>query len=178
MAFMHLSHPEKALLYASKTLLGCLISWYGLQWAGIDHPIWAVITVLIISDPDVRTTLALSQARAINTAVGCAIGMITIWLVGYSPVASLFGAALTVFVILMIDRYPVNWRLAPATVVIVMDAGRYAETRNEELLLALTRLMEIALGCVVAISLAWIYTKLIDKVRARRNAPLPHADGE
>ncbi|MDT6939468.1 hypothetical protein RI570_04825 [Brucella pseudogrignonensis] len=32
----------------------------------------------IISDPDVRNTLALSQTRAINTAVGCIIGMITI----------------------------------------------------------------------------------------------------
>lgn len=178
MAFVHLSHPEKALLYASKTLLGCLICWFALQWAGIEHPIWAVITVLIISDPDVRTTLALSQARAINTAVGCVIGMITIWLVGYSPIASLFGAALTVFVILMIDRYPVNWRLAPATVVIVMDAGRFAQTRNEELLLALSRLIEIALGCVVAIALAWIYTRLIERVRAHRQQRSPHAGGE
>jgi len=104
--------------------------------------------------------------------------MATIWLVGYSPVASLFGAAPTVFVILMIDRYPVNWRLAPATVVIVMDAGRFAQTRNEELLLALKRLMEIALGCVVAITLAWIYTKIIERVRAHRRPTPPQADGE
>ncbi|MDT6939467.1 hypothetical protein RI570_04820 [Brucella pseudogrignonensis] len=57
---------------------------------------------------------------------------------GYSPVASLFGEAFTVFMILMTDRYPFNWRLAPATVLIVMDAGRFLQTSSKELLLALT----------------------------------------
>ncbi|KAB2698635.1 FUSC family protein [Ochrobactrum sp. Kaboul] len=166
MTLPHLTNPGKALLYASKTLLGCLICWFALRWVGIEHPIWAVITVLIISDPDVRATLALAQARAINTAVGCTIGMLTIWIFGYSPLASLFGAALTVLLILMIDKYPINWRLAPATVVIVMDAGRFAQTRNEELLLALSRLVEIALGCAVAIALAWVYTRIIGRIKA------------
>jgi uncharacterized membrane protein YccC len=59
-----------------------------------------------------------------------------------------------------------------------MDAGRFAQTRNEELLLALSRLIEIALGCVVAIILAWIYTKLIEKVRAHRQPSRPQAEGE
>lgn len=168
MSIAHLTNPGKALLYASKTLLGCLICWFALRWTGIEHPIWAVITVLIISDPDVRATLALAQARAINTAVGCAIGMMTIWIFGYSPVASLFGAALTVLIILMIDVYPANWRLAPATVVIVMDAGRFAASRREELLLAMARLVEIALGCAVAIALAWLYTRIIARLKARQ----------
>jgi uncharacterized membrane protein YccC len=71
-----------------------------------------------------------------------------------------------VLLILMIDKYPINWRLAPATVVIVMDAGRFAQTRNEELLLALSRLVEIALGCAVAIALAWVYTRIIGRIKA------------
>ncbi|MNL85997.1 hypothetical protein D3C87_2145200 [compost metagenome] len=59
-----------------------------------------------------------------------------------------------------------------------MDAGRFAQSRNEELLLALSRLIEIALGCAVAIALAWIYTRLIERVRARRQQPSTHAEGE
>lgn len=168
MNFPHLSRPGRALLYASKTLAGCLICWFVLRGFGIEQPIWAIITVLIISDPDVQTTLGLAKARSINTAVGCAIGMLTIWLFGYSPFASLFGAALTVLIILMIDKYPVNWRLAPATVVIVMDAGRLAASRNEELLLALARLAEIIFGSLVAIALAWIYTRIIAAIRKRK----------
>lgn len=148
-------------------MLGCLICWFGLQFAGIEHPIWAVITVLIVSDPDVRTTLGLAEARAINTMTGCLIGMGTIVLFGYSPVASLFGAALTVLLILMIDKYPANWRLAPATVVIVMDAGRLAQTRTEELLYALSRMGEIAVGSIVAIGLAMVYTRILEAIRAR-----------
>ncbi|MBN9046123.1 MAG: FUSC family protein [Rhizobiales bacterium] len=168
MTLPHLTNPGKALLYASKTLLGCLISWFVLRWAGIEHPVWSVITVFLISDPDVNTTLALAKARTINTAVGCSIGMLTIWTFGYSPLASMFGAALTVLIILVIDVYPSNWRLAPATVVIVMDAGRDAATRSEEMLLALVRLGEIAFGCAVAIALAWIYTRIIADLRKRK----------
>jgi len=150
----------KALIYASKTLLGALICWYGLLFLGVANPIWAVITVMIVSDPDVTTTLNLAEARAINTAVGCAVGLVTMLLFGYSPEASLFAAAFTVFVIMLIDRYPANWRLAPATVIILMDAGRLATSHREEITYALLRLIEIAVGCAVAIALAGLYTYL------------------
>ncbi|GAB1583334.1 FUSC family protein [Phyllobacterium phragmitis] len=162
---------RKALTYASKTLLGALICWYGLLLLGVANPIWAVITVMIVSDPDVTTTLNLAEARAINTAVGCAVGLATMLLFGYSPEASLFAAAFTVFVIMLIDRYPANWRLAPATVIILMDAGRLASSHREEITYALLRLVEIAVGCAVAIALAGLYTYL-----ARRKKQEPEAN--
>ncbi len=90
-----------------------------------------------------------------------------IWLVGYSPVISLFAAAITVGVVVMIDNYPSNWRLAPATVVIIMDAGSAAQTSDQELWLALSRFLEITLGCVVALSVAWIYSRAIMTIRKR-----------
>lgn len=167
MAFVHFSNLGKALHYASQTFIGCLISWFALRGIGIEHPIWSMMTVFIVSDPDIHTTLSLARVRAINTAVGCTIGMVMIWLVGYSPVISLFAAAITVGVVVMIDNYPSNWRLAPATVVIIMDAGSAAQTSDQELWLALSRFLEITLGCVVALSVAWIYSRAIMTIRKR-----------
>lgn len=168
MALVHFSHPGRALHYASQTLIGCIISWFVLRGAGIEHPIWSMMTVFIVSDPDIHTTLSLARVRALNTAVGCAVGMAMIWFFGYSPVLSLFAAAITVFFLVMIDNYPSNWRLAPATVIIIMDAGSAAQTRDQELWLALSRLGEITLGCAVALSVAWIYSRAIAALQARK----------
>jgi uncharacterized membrane protein YccC len=149
----------RSLRYASKTLIGSLICWFGLVWAGIADPVWAVITVMIVGDPDITTTAELARARAINTMVGCFVGLSVLLVFGYSPLAALVAAALTVMVVMLIDRYPTNWRLAPATVMIVVDAGRLAQTHGEEIQYSLLRMAEIAVGCTVALGLSVIYTR-------------------
>ncbi|PRD43866.1 FUSC family protein [Phyllobacterium phragmitis] len=158
-----LDRIKKALVYASKMFLGAAICWYGLLLMGVSNPIWAVITVLIVSDPDVTTAFNLAKTRTLNTAVGCTVGLTTMLIFGYSPEASVFMMALTVFVIMLIDHYPANWRLAPATVFIVMDAGRLAATQREEITYAMLRMLEIAVGCAVALALAGLYTYLAER---------------
>ena len=168
---------RRALLYASKTLLGGLICWYGLIALGVSDPVWAVITVMIVSDPDLSTAVGLAQARIINTSVGCLIGFASLALFGYSPLLPLVAAAVTVSIVILIDHYPTNWRLAPVTVYILVDAGRMAATYAEELELALKRAGEIAFGCGVALLLAFAYTRLIGAWSASHPQP-PAAGGD
>ena len=149
----------RSLRYASKTLIGSVICWFGLVWAGIADPVWAVITVMIVGDPDITTTAELAKARAINTAVGCVVALSVLLVFGYSPLAALIAAALTIMVVMLIDRYPTNWRLAPVTVMIVVDAGRLAQTHGEAIQFSLLRMAEIAVGCTVALGLAAIDTR-------------------
>ena len=168
-----LSIPQKSILYASKTFLGGAICWYGLTALGMPHPIWSVITVMIVSDPDLTTTRTLVAARIINTLVGCAVGLLAMLLFGYSPLVSLAAAAVTVLLITAIKDYPTNWRLAPVTVVILMDAGRLAANHRDQITYALLRAGEITIGCCVALFLAMLYTRLIVKAQARKHAA-PH----
>lgn len=154
---------QKAVIYASKIFLASVICWYSLSWAGVANPIWSVITVLVVSDPNLSTTLGLSKVRAINTIVGCAFGITSIFLFGYSPLITITTAALTVLFVNGVSRYPANWRLAPVTVVILMDAGRLADNHAAELYYAWMRVSEIAVGCIVALGLAGIYTKLAER---------------
>lgn len=173
MKFFHITNPMRALLYASKTTIGCLICWNVLEYFGVEDPIWALLTILIVSDPDIHTTLDMARERGINTGVGCLVGVLTIFIAGYSPVVTLFAAAVTTFIVLVIDVYPVNWRLAPSTVIIVVDGARHAVTLNDEVVQTGMRLLEIAFGCIVAIGLAWIYTNVF--AVWRRYHPLPDA---
>ncbi len=156
-----LTIPQKSVLYASKTLLGGLVCWYGLSWLGVPHPIWSVITVMIVSDPDLTATRTLVHARIVNTLVGCVMGLLAMLIFGYSPLASIITAAVTVLLITSIKDYPTNWRLAPVTVVILMDAGRLAANHKDEFSYALLRAGEITFGCCVALFLAMLYTRLL-----------------
>lgn len=155
---------QKAFLYASKALIGCVIAWYGLQSLGIDNPIWAVITVMLVSDPDFNTTRELAQARIINTIIGCAVGLSMLLVFGYSPQLALVAMALTVLIVTSIPQYPTNWRLAPVTVLILMDAGRLAANHTQEVHYALLRGAEIGVGCVIAMILALIYSRAVHKM--------------
>lgn len=153
--------PRKPILYAAKTFIGGIVCWYTLTWFGVLDPIWGVITIILVTDPDIDTTTSLAKARIINTIVGCFMSLISLMLFDYSPLVVLATAALTVFLITAYERYPSNWRLAPVTVVILMDAARQASTHADELHYALMRAGEIAFGCLIAWFLAHIYTHLI-----------------
>lgn len=155
---------RKALLYASKTFLGATICWYGLQFCGIANPVWAVITVILISDPDLTTTFGLAKARTINTLVGCFFGLGSLLLFGYNPALTLLTVALTVLCVTLIEKYPANWRLAPATVIILMDASRGATSHQEEINYVLMRVGEIGAGSAVALILSALYTKYAFKI--------------
>ncbi len=157
---LKLALSHKSFVYASKVLMASLICWYSLTLAGIPNPIWAVITVFVVSDPDLNTTFGLAKVRGLNTIVGCAIGLASIFYFGYSPLVMILSAAFTVMLVMRVPRYPVNWRLAPVTVVILMDAGRLAQTHEEEFHYVMLRVMEIGVGSIVSLALAGLYTKL------------------
>jgi len=159
----HFSLTQKSLFYAAKTLLGAGICWYALMWCGVANPIWAVITVIIVSDADLSGTAALAKARVINTAVGCLSGIVSLLVFGYSPMICLLTAAITVLFVTSLQYYPANWRLAPVTVIILMDAGRQAVGKEEAILYALLRTAEISVGCVVALVLAFAFSRIAIK---------------
>ena len=43
---------ENAFIYIVKLLTGSLIVWYGLRAVGIPEPIWAMISLIVVTEPD------------------------------------------------------------------------------------------------------------------------------
>ncbi|PZP55362.1 MAG: FUSC family protein [Micavibrio aeruginosavorus] len=175
---LKLAISHKSFVYSSKVFIASLICWYSLTLMGIANPIWAVITVFVVSDPDLNTTFGLAKVRGLNTIVGCTIGLASIFYFGYSPLVMIMAAAFTVLFVMRVPRYPVNWRLAPVTVVILMDAGRLASTHEEELHYVMLRVLEIGVGSFVSLGLAGLYTRLAKPHAVKTEPPTPPANSE
>lgn len=151
---------KKSLLYASNTFLSAVLCWYGLILLGIQDPIWGIITVVFVSDPDFKNVIHLSKIRGINTIAGGFIGITSLLLFGYSPLNCFFTISATVLLITSISHYPSNWRLAPATVIILMDAGRQASGQAAEIHDALARALEIGFGCLASIIIMLLHAEV------------------
>lgn len=156
----HLSLTQKSLLYASKIFIGAMACWGALLLFGIHNPLWAIITVVLVSDPDFNAARTLVIARVTNTVVGCTVGFFALTVFGYTLPVAIITITLLVLLITSISNYPANWRLAPVTVLILLDASRNAATAQQEMHFALLRAVEIGVGSLVAWVLALIYTRL------------------
>jgi uncharacterized membrane protein YccC len=172
MPHAHFSLTQKSLIYAVKTLLGATICWYGLSWVSGVNPLWAIISVIIVSDTDFSGTMTLAKTRVLNTIVGCVSAMCSLILFGYGPWVCFLTAAATVLFITSIDFYPTNWRLAPVTVVIVMDAARHVADKKTGIFYGLIRTGEIIGGCAVALCLAYLFSYVL---RIKKKIPADQA---
>ena len=73
MAFELINPKKNALVYIIKILCGSLILWYGLPLLGFEEPYWAMISLIIVTDPDMNLARANFKARLINTLTGCVV---------------------------------------------------------------------------------------------------------
>ncbi|MFT2598202.1 FUSC family protein, partial [Escherichia coli] len=80
---------KNALAYLVKILSGCLILWYGLRALGIEEPYWAMISLIIVTEPDMTVAKANFRARLINTISGCIVSCIALVVFGPTFLAML-----------------------------------------------------------------------------------------
>ena len=128
----------------------------------ISQKIWALISVIIVSEPDFETIRKTMSARIINTVAGCVIGLVFIYAFGATQWSMLSGVALAVFISTSFKNYPASWKLAPVTVVIVMikSVVDNAVLKDAESL-AVERTLEVLYGSFVAFILGWIASMFI-----------------
>ncbi|EJN08809.1 FUSC family protein [Herbaspirillum sp. YR522] len=169
-------NPRKnALAYLVKILSGCLILWFGLRAVGIAEPYWAMISLIIVTEPDMTMAKANFRARVINTLSGCIVSCIALVIFGPTFLAMLVALTAAVIVAMLLQNYPSNWRLGPATVVILLSAAFTGNGLGEELHLALMRVGEVIIGSTVALLQTVVYIWLINR-RKQKTAEVPPAD--
>ncbi|MGL5892350.1 MAG: FUSC family protein [Bacteroidia bacterium] len=153
-----------ALLYAARILLGCLITWWSLFYLTDTKKIWAIISVIIVSEPDFTSIRQSMVSRIINTVTGCVLGLIFIAVFGlnfWSMIGAVGASAITATTF---PNYPSSWKLAPVTVIIIMmpvlpDGYNW----DDSLLTALMRTGEVLYGSFVAFVLGWLFTEFFKK---------------
>jgi uncharacterized membrane protein YccC len=159
MDFQFISPKKNALVYLIKIMTGSLITWYGLRALGLQEPYWALISLIIVTEPDVNMAKANFRARLINTLNGCVVACSALVILGPGFLSLLAALATSVLVAMLWQNYPANWRLGPATVVILMAAAIGGKGLHQELQYALLRVGEVIAGSTVALlqSLAYTY---------------------
>jgi uncharacterized membrane protein YccC len=160
MEFHFITPRKNALVYIIKILSGSLILWYGLRALGLQEPYWAMISLIIVTEPDMTVAKANFKARLVNTISGCVIACLSLVLFGTSFFAMLIAMTLAVIVAMLWQNYPSNWRLGPVTVVILMSAAFSGGGMDEELHLAFLRVSEVMAGSIVALLQTVIYMQI------------------
>ena len=153
-----ISLKKNAFVYATKLVTGSVIVWYGLRACHITHPYWAILSLIIVTEPELALARKKYFARVINTSTGTLVAGLCIWFLGASFATLLLAMSTAVMIAMTVERYPGNWRNAPNTAVILMAAALEGAGLPEEARLAGLRVLEVFTGSSVALAQTYIYT--------------------
>jgi len=150
----YLSDPL-ALHYAVRIFIGTVFLWILLQRADDTNAIWAIITMVFVTEPHMRTALDTFRLRIYNTAVGCAIALIALLIVGPRAWTVPIGVTLAVLFSTRTPESPAAWRTTPVAAGVVLTGGLAGNSWAAGLQIALIRAGEVLLGGLTAVAIAW-----------------------
>jgi uncharacterized membrane protein YccC len=145
--------------YAVSIFIATTILWILVKEVGDANPIWAVSSMVATSDPQVKQAMATLCGRVLNTLLGCAVGLVFVWL-GHTAWQLPFAMAVTVILSSYYVRIPAMWRQAPITAAIVIAGGLQHHQKLTAMEQGMHRVVEVLLGCLVGIVVAWGLSKV------------------
>jgi len=149
--------PQPAgMQYAVRILAGCIIVWFILERLNHRNSLWAVISVINVTEPELSAAFLAFKSRIVNTLVGCTVGLSFLYLLGPSHWSILLGIIVSVTICTSFIRVPGSWRVAPVTVAILMTPSVLGGGRAAGLATAIDRTEEVLLGSAVALLITYI----------------------
>jgi len=145
--------------YAVSLFIATTVLWIIVKEYGDANPIWAISSMVATSDPQLKQALTTFRGRIINTLLGCAVGLLFVVL-GRTEWQLPFAMAVTVLLSSYVVRVPAMWRQAPITAAIVIAGGLQHHDKLNAMEHGLRRVVEVLVGCVVGIAVAWLLSKV------------------
>jgi uncharacterized membrane protein YccC len=149
-------HQPSGLQYSIRILIGCVIVWFVLGRVNHPNPLWALISVIIVTEPELSAAFLAFNSRIVNTLIGCAVGLSFLYLLGPSYWSIFLGIIVSVIVCTSLIRVPGSWRVAPVTVAILMTPSVLGAGRTAGLAVAIDRTEEVLLGSAVALLITYL----------------------
>jgi uncharacterized membrane protein YccC len=151
--------------YTVRILVGTTIVWLALhRIRGLD-PLWAIISVVIVSEPAFESALLAFKSRVINTLIGSTLGLACLFVLGPAIWSILLAMAVSVLLCTRFIRVPLSWKIAPVTVALVMTPSVLDHSVSAGYSIALRRTGEVLFGSAVAVSVSLLGSKLPRRVR-------------
>lgn len=158
----HFLMPHRELTgvrYALRIAAGIIVAWIVFREFGVTYPIWAIITVVTVSEIELRASFLETRGRVVHTAAGCAIGLVALELVG----AGIWQLCIACVAASLVSFYLVHlggtWRTAPVATVIVMARGIQQFSKYAGYQAAIERTLEVLGGCIIALAVTWVAAK-------------------
>ena len=145
--------------YALRIAAGIIVAWIVFREFGVTYPIWAIITVVMVSEIELRASFLETRGRVVHTAAGCAIGLVALELVGagiWQLCVACVAASLVSFYLINLGG---NWRTAPVATVIVMARGIQQFSKYAGYQAAIERTLEVLGGSIIALTVTWVAAK-------------------
>jgi uncharacterized membrane protein YccC len=152
--------------YAVRILLGCSLVWYTLHHTHLHSPLWALISVITVTEPKLHAAWRAFLSRILNTVVGAATGMLVLYMVGPGFGEILFAIMVSILICTHLIKVPGSWRLAPVTVAIVMTTSVLVASRAAGNSTAIDRTEEVLIGSLAALLITLVAT-VVERYLAR-----------
>jgi uncharacterized membrane protein YccC len=153
--------------YALRILIGGVIVWIVLDHVNHHNPLWAIISVITVTEPEIGPALLAFYSRIVNTLIGCAVGLFFLYFLGPAIWWILIGIAVSIIICTHLIRVPVSWRIAPITVAIVMTPSVLIASRAAGLPTAIERTEEVLLGSAVALLVTYCFSFVQRRLRSK-----------
>lgn len=146
--------------YAVRILIGTSLLWLALHNEQTADSLWAIISLVVVTETQTRPAWAAFRARMINTMIGSAIGL-TFLLIPAPQVWMLTPAiSVSALVATYINKVKQGWRIAPVTTALIMSAAMTQHSTFGAFTLALHRTLEVFIGSVTAVIVTFLMSHI------------------
>lgn len=150
---------SNGLHHGIRIFIGTVILWLLLGHIQGLNPLWAVISLIIVTEQNVETTMSNFRFRLINTIIGCVTGLLFLIFIHHARVFMLPAALMaSVCASSFLIRTPYGWRIAAITTAIIIIPSLADGSRMVGMEVALGRTIEVFLGSATAVLVSWLFT--------------------
>lgn len=148
--------------YAVRIFIGTLLLWILSKALHNSSSLWAIISLIIVTEPQMRLAWLAFRTRLINTFMGSVVGFLMLafvppaaWEYAFVPTLSL-----TALISTYINRVQQGWRIAPITTALVISAAMTQQSAADGIHFALLRTAEVFLGSAMALVVTVIMARI------------------
>lgn len=146
--------------YAVRIFIGTAFLWLVLGPQRNTQPLWAVISMIFVTEPLLKNALEAFRYRLLNTILGCGVGLLFLMIVGPRDWLLPIAVMTTAFTATFLPQSPTSWRTAPIAATIVLASGLVSHSKTFGMHIALQRAGEVLLGGVVALCITWVMSRI------------------
>jgi uncharacterized membrane protein YccC len=158
---VHLGRKDDlGLHYAVRILVASSLLWLLLSVFAQQNPIWAISSMVAVTEPQLQTARANFRARMVNTAIGGVMGLLFLFVAGPRAWVLPLAMAATVLVSSYLVHVETYWKIAPITAALVMASSLQDHTRLTGEMAGVRRLGEVFLGSAMALAVAFVFSKV------------------